>query len=70
VNCVKEADEIQFWVEVIKELYYLTVEKLTILKNECDKIVKMMTTYKRNFQILSQNNLNLRAINYPLKITY
>ena len=47
---VEEADETQFWLEVIEELSYLPIEKFTILKNECDEIVKVMTTYKKKLQ--------------------
>ncbi len=44
---VEEADETQFWLEIIEELEYLSIENLQILKNETDEIVKVMTTYKK-----------------------
>lgn len=44
---VEEADETQFWLEIIEELEYLTLDKFQILKNEVDEIVKVMTTYKK-----------------------
>lgn len=44
---VEEADETQFWLEIIEELSYLPSEKLNHLKIECDEIVKVMTTYKK-----------------------
>lgn len=47
---VEEADETQFWLEIIEELNYLNTEKLEILKTECDEIVKVMTTYKKKLQ--------------------
>ena len=44
---VEEADETQFWLEIIEELDYVSTEKLNHLKIECDEIVKVMTTYKK-----------------------
>ena len=44
---VEEADETQFWLEIIEELSYLSTEKLNYLKVECDEIVKVMTSYKK-----------------------
>ena len=44
---VEEADETQFWLEIIEELSYLPSEKLNYLKLECDEIVKVMTSYKK-----------------------
>lgn len=44
---VEEADETQFWLELIEELDYLSSEKLLLLKNETEEIVKVMTTYKK-----------------------
>ena len=44
---VEEADETQFWLEIIEELNYLKVEKLYPLKVECEEIVKVMSVYKK-----------------------
>lgn len=44
---VEEADETQFWLEIIEELEYLNHEKLNHLKVECEEIVKVMTSYKK-----------------------
>ena len=44
---VEEADETQFWLEIIEELDYVSTEKLNHLKVECDEIVKVMATYKK-----------------------
>lgn len=44
---VEEADETQFWLEIIEDLAYLPKEKLNQLKIEGDEIVKVMTTYKK-----------------------
>ena len=44
---VEEADETQFWLEIIEELDYLNGEILQPLKAECAEIVKVMTTYKK-----------------------
>ena len=44
---VEEADETQFWLEIIEELCYLPSEKLNYLKIECDAIVKVMTSCKK-----------------------
>ncbi|WP_417429878.1 four helix bundle protein [Halpernia sp.] len=44
---VEEADETQFWLEVIEELDYLPIEIFLPLKSECDEIVKVMTSYKK-----------------------
>lgn len=43
---VEEIDETQFWLELIEELQYLNQEKILNLKNECDELVKVMTSYK------------------------
>lgn len=50
---VEEADETQFWLEIIEELQYLSKENYKKLKNEADEIVKVMTTYKKK---LSENS--------------
>lgn len=44
---VEEADETQFWLEIIEELGYSSIDNLTPLKNECEEIVKVMTSYKK-----------------------
>jgi len=44
---VEEADETQFWLEIIEELNYLKLEILEPIKSECQEIVKVMTTYKK-----------------------
>ncbi|MGA9213348.1 four helix bundle protein [Kaistella sp.] len=44
---MEEADETQFWLEIIEELKYLNHEKLEDLKMECDEIVKVMSSYKK-----------------------
>ncbi|MBF8458231.1 four helix bundle protein [Kaistella sp. G5-32] len=49
---VEEADETQFWLEIIEELNYLKPEILNNLKIECEEIVKVMTAYKKK---LSEN---------------
>lgn len=49
---VEEIDETQFWLEIIEELEYLPIDKLQLLKQECEELVKVMTTYKYK---LSQN---------------
>lgn len=49
---VEEVDETQFWLEVIEELQYLSLEKILHLKQECEELVKVMTSYKYK---LSQN---------------
>lgn len=52
---VEEADEIQFWLEIIEEMNYLDVLKLHELKLECDEIVMVMSSYKK--KLSEQNNL-------------
>ena len=44
---VEEADETQFWLEIIEELEYLNDESLEEIKVECEEIVKVMTSYKK-----------------------
>lgn len=44
---VEEADETQFWLELIEELNYLNGKELENLKKECEEIVKVMTSYKK-----------------------
>jgi four helix bundle protein len=36
----------QLWLEIIEELGYLNEEKILHLKQECEELVKVMTTYK------------------------
>ncbi|MGK6343537.1 four helix bundle protein [Chryseobacterium sp. DT-3] len=43
---VEEIDETQLWLEIIKELEYLSPEKMIHLKSECEELVKVMTKYK------------------------
>lgn len=43
---VEEIDETQFWLELVEELQYLNQEKIIDLKNECNELVKVMTSYK------------------------
>lgn len=43
---VEEIDETQLWLEIIEELGYLNEEKILHLKQECEELVKVMTTYK------------------------
>ncbi len=43
---VEEIDETQFWLELIEELKYLNQENILDLKNECNELVKVMTSYK------------------------
>ncbi|MBU8883109.1 four helix bundle protein [Kaistella sp. DKR-2] len=50
---VEEADETQFWLELIEELNYLNGKELENLKKECEEIVKVMTSYKKK---LSERN--------------
>ena len=47
---VEEADETQFWLEIVEELNYLSAEKIENLKEECSEIVKVMTAYKKKLQ--------------------
>ncbi|WP_294294472.1 four helix bundle protein [uncultured Chryseobacterium sp.] len=49
---VEEINENQLWLELIEELKYLSSEKIFSLKEECDELVKVMTSYKFK---LSQN---------------
>ncbi|UFK98595.1 four helix bundle protein [Chryseobacterium faecale] len=51
---VEEADETQFWLEIIQELEYLDSLNLEPLKIECDEIVKVMSSYKKKMS--DQNN--------------
>nr|WP_317038853.1 four helix bundle protein [Chryseobacterium sp. Leaf405] len=49
---VEEIDETQLWLEIIEELEYVNQEKILHLKQECEELVKVMTSYKFK---LSQN---------------
>ena len=44
---VEEADETQFWLEIIEELGYLSLDQMSYLRAESDEIVKIMTSYKK-----------------------
>ena len=44
---VEEADETQFWLEIIEELGYLNADQMSYLRTESDEIVKIMTSYKK-----------------------
>src|SRR5690606_13456148 len=50
---VEEADETQFWLEIIEELGYLSLDQMSYLRTESDEIVKIMTSYKKK---LSESN--------------
>ena len=52
---VEEADETQFWLEIIEEMEYLDSTQLKQLKIECDEIVKVMSSYKKKMS--DQNNI-------------
>ncbi|WP_027380148.1 four helix bundle protein [Chryseobacterium daeguense] len=43
---VEEIDETQLWLDIIEELEYLSHEKILHLKQECEELVKVMTSYK------------------------
>jgi len=43
---VEEADETQFWLELIEEAKLLDNSKLIVLKNEIDELVKIFTVTK------------------------
>ena len=51
---VEEADETQFWLEIIQELEYLDSITLESLKIECEEILKVMSSYKKKMS--DQNN--------------
>ena len=51
---VEEADETQFWLEIIEELKYLDSVILEPLKIECEEILKVMSSYKKKMS--DQNN--------------
>lgn len=48
---MEEADETQFWLEIIEEMNYLDSLKLQALKLECDEIVKVMSSYKKKMTV-------------------
>ena len=50
---VEEADETQFWLEIIEELGYLNADQISYLRTESNEIAKIMTSYKKK---LSESN--------------
>ena len=48
---VEEADETQFWLEIIEELEYLEPHILKEIQNENEEIVKVMTSYKKKLSL-------------------
>lgn len=48
---VEEADETQFWLEIIEEVEYLEPHILKEIQNENEEIVKVMTSYKKKLSL-------------------
>ncbi len=46
--CVQEADETQFWLECIKEGCNVTLPSIDSLWQECDEMIRILTTCARN----------------------
>ena len=43
---VEEADETQFWLEILVESDLIKIEEVLNIRQEVEEIVKVMTTYK------------------------
>ena len=43
---VEEADETQFWLEILVESDLIKIEEILNIRQEVEEIVKVMTTYK------------------------
>ena len=43
---VEEADETQFWLEILVESDLIKIEEILNIRREVEEIVKVMTTYK------------------------
>ena len=43
---VEEADETQFWLEILVESDLIKIEEVLDIRQEVEEIVKVMTTYK------------------------
>lgn len=45
---VEEADETLFWLEILQDAKYVSVERLSALMTEMLEIVKVMSVYRKN----------------------
>jgi four helix bundle protein len=52
---VEEADETQFWLEILVESDLIKKETIATIIRETDEIVKVMTTYKYRLEKQKQN---------------
>ena len=60
---VEEADETQFWLEILVESDLIKIEEVLNIRQEVEEIVKVMTIYKYRLEKIQRNNC-------PLPITY
>lgn len=47
---VEEADETVFWLEISEELNLIPIEKLTLMKQEAEEIVKTCASYRKKIK--------------------
>ena len=47
---VEEADETQFWLEILVESDLIKIEEVLNIRQEVEEIVKVMTTYKYHLE--------------------
>ena len=47
---VEEADETLFWIEMLIEGNFITVNEMEKLKNESEEILKVMSAFKKKLQ--------------------
>ena len=53
----KEADETEYWLELLKETGYITEEQLGSIKQDCEEIMKLLTSI---IKTTKKNNPDLK----------
>jgi four helix bundle protein len=47
-DCLKEADETSYWLELLIESGIVPAAKLTVLQDECQQLLAILTTISKN----------------------
>ena len=47
-DCLKEADETSYWLELLIESDIVPAAKLTVLQDECQQLLAILTTISKN----------------------
>ncbi|MDD6356919.1 MAG: four helix bundle protein [Bacteroidales bacterium] len=52
---LKEADETEYWLELLYETQYISEEIFNNMRNDCEEIIKILTTIIKRVQIREGN---------------